>query len=89
MTATDLDSATVDSGPGSGAEAGSDVPEVSAVPAASFVVSVPGLADAELEPEPLDPGQIVSGEPVVTGKVLWESPDGRQIRGSGRSRPAW
>ncbi|MFH8555150.1 cupin domain-containing protein [Streptomyces celluloflavus] len=85
MTATDLDSATVDSGPGagpgSGAEAGSDVPEVSAVPAASFVVSVPGLADAELEPEPLDPGQIVSGEPVVTGKVLWESPDGRQIRG--------
>ncbi|KPC59576.1 dioxygenase [Streptomyces chattanoogensis] len=39
------------------------------------------MADADLEPEPLDPGQIVSGEPAVTGKVLWESPDGKQIRG--------
>ncbi|MEV7377149.1 cupin domain-containing protein [Streptomyces lydicus] len=48
---------------------------------ASFVVNIPGIADAELEPDPLDPSQIVSGEPVVTGKVLWESPDGRQIRG--------
>ncbi|WP_030197828.1 cupin domain-containing protein [Streptomyces sp. NRRL S-87] len=45
---------------------------------ASFAVSVP---DAELEPEPLDPGQIVSGDPVVTGKVLWESADGTQVRG--------
>ncbi|AOP51087.1 hypothetical protein SL103_09370 [Streptomyces lydicus] len=48
---------------------------------ASFVVNIPGIADADLEPEPLDPSQIVSGEPVVTGKVLWECPDGRQIRG--------
>ncbi|MEV7466287.1 cupin domain-containing protein [Streptomyces kronopolitis] len=48
---------------------------------ASFVVNVPALADDELEVEPLDPAQIVCGEPVVTGKVLWESPDGRQIRG--------
>ncbi|MFE9932092.1 cupin domain-containing protein [Streptomyces sp. NPDC005533] len=45
---------------------------------ASFSVSV---ADVELEPEDLDPDQIVSGEPVVTGKVLWESPDGSQVRG--------
>ncbi|MFE2480098.1 cupin domain-containing protein [Streptomyces sp. NRRL F-2747] len=45
---------------------------------ASFAVSVP---DAELEVEDLDPGQILSGEPVVTGKVLWESPDGTQVRG--------
>ncbi|MFI1099717.1 cupin domain-containing protein [Streptomyces melanogenes] len=45
---------------------------------ASFVVHIP---DAELEPEPLDPGQIVSGTPEVTGKVLWESPDGKQVRG--------
>ncbi|CAL9375254.1 MULTISPECIES: cupin domain-containing protein [unclassified Streptomyces] len=44
----------------------------------SFVVHVP---DAELEPEPLDPGQIVSGTPEVTGKVVWESPDGRRVRG--------
>ncbi|MFF9481623.1 cupin domain-containing protein [Streptomyces sp. NPDC014733] len=48
---------------------------------ASFVVNISGIPDAELEQEPLDPAQIVSGEPVVTGKVLWESPDGRQVRG--------
>ncbi|GAA1311086.1 cupin domain-containing protein [Streptomyces sanglieri] len=45
---------------------------------ASFAVHIP---DAELETDPLDPAQIVSGEPVVTGKVLWESPDGKQVRG--------
>ncbi|MFE2042852.1 cupin domain-containing protein [Streptomyces sp. NPDC059477] len=44
----------------------------------SFAVHVP---DAVLEPEPLDPGQIVSGTPEVTGKVVWESQDGRQLRG--------
>ncbi|MFC6064578.1 cupin domain-containing protein [Streptomyces ochraceiscleroticus] len=48
---------------------------------ASFVVNVPGIPDAELEPEALDPDQILSGDPVVTGKVLWESPDGKQVRG--------
>ncbi|MFR0355818.1 cupin domain-containing protein [Streptomyces sediminimaris] len=44
----------------------------------SFVVHVP---DAELEPEPLDPERIVSGAPEVTGRVVWESADGRQLRG--------
>ncbi|MCB5166791.1 cupin domain-containing protein [Streptomyces bambusae] len=44
----------------------------------SFAVSV---TDAELEAEALDPSQIVSGNPVITGKVLWESPDGKQLRG--------
>lgn len=44
---------------------------------ASFAVHIP---DADLEPEPLDPAQIISGEPVVTGKVLWESADGKQLR---------
>ncbi|MGW0389619.1 cupin domain-containing protein [Streptomyces sp. NPDC003042] len=48
---------------------------------ASFAVSVADVPDAELEAEDLDPGQIVSGAPVVTGKVLWESEDGSQIRG--------
>ncbi|MET3987054.1 cupin domain-containing protein [Streptomyces sp. PvR034] len=48
---------------------------------ASFAVSVPDVPDAELETEELDPGQIVSGDPVVTGKVLWESADGKQLRG--------
>lgn len=45
---------------------------------ASFAVHIP---DAELEAEPLDPEQIVSGTPEVTGKVLWESADGKQLRG--------
>ncbi|MFD4525359.1 cupin domain-containing protein [Streptomyces sp. NPDC058470] len=44
----------------------------------SFAVHIPNV---ELEPEPLDPAQIVSGAPVVTGKVLWESADGKQLRG--------
>ncbi|MGW1749053.1 cupin domain-containing protein [Streptomyces sp. NPDC002092] len=44
----------------------------------SFVLHIP---DAELAPEPLDPEQIVSGTPEVSGKVVWESADGRQVRG--------
>ncbi|MFE3789624.1 cupin domain-containing protein [Streptomyces goshikiensis] len=48
---------------------------------ASFAVSVPDVPDAELETEELDPAQIVSGAPVVTGKVLWEAEDGSQVRG--------
>ncbi|MER5943847.1 cupin domain-containing protein [Streptomyces sp. NPDC001928] len=44
----------------------------------SFVLHIP---DAELEPEPLSREQIVSGTPEVTGKVVWESQDGRQVRG--------
>jgi uncharacterized cupin superfamily protein len=44
----------------------------------SFAVHIP---DTELEPDPLDPSQIVSGTPEVSGKVLWESEDGKQIRG--------
>ncbi|MFI2436338.1 cupin domain-containing protein [Streptomyces sp. NPDC018693] len=39
------------------------------------------IADAELEPEPLDPAQILSGPPEVTGKVVGESADGSQVRG--------
>ena len=44
----------------------------------SFALHIP---DAGLEPEPLDPEQLVSGDPEVTGKVVWQSPDGWQIRG--------
>ncbi|MFE7645819.1 cupin domain-containing protein [Streptomyces phaeoluteigriseus] len=44
----------------------------------SFALHIP---DADLVPEPLDPGQVVSGAPEVSGKVVWESPDGRQVRG--------
>lgn len=39
------------------------------------------IADAELEPEPLDPSQVVSGSPEVTGKVVRQSEDGRRIHG--------
>jgi uncharacterized protein len=39
------------------------------------------IADVDLESDPLDPATIVSGSPEVSGKVLWESPDGKQIRG--------
>lgn len=39
------------------------------------------VSDAELEPEPLDPDQIVSGAPEVSGKVLSTSEDGRLLRG--------
>ncbi|MFD3543593.1 cupin domain-containing protein [Streptomyces sp. NPDC058662] len=64
----------------------SDQPDESAAPApapapASFAVSVSEVPDAELEADELDPEQIVSGDPVVTGRVLWESADGRQVRG--------
>ncbi|MDH6706493.1 putative cupin superfamily protein [Kitasatospora sp. MAA19] len=44
----------------------------------SFAVHIP---TADLEPDPLDPAQIVSGTPEVSGRVLSESPDGRQLRG--------
>lgn len=39
------------------------------------------IADLVLEPDPLDPAQIVAGSPEVSGAVLWESADGRLVRG--------
>ncbi|MRH92049.1 DUF861 domain-containing protein [Nocardia sp. SYP-A9097] len=44
----------------------------------SFALHVP---DAELTSDPLDPAQIVSGSPEVSGKVLWESGDGTRTHG--------
>jgi uncharacterized cupin superfamily protein len=44
----------------------------------TFAVHIP---DADLEADPLDPSQIVSGTPEVSGKVLWESEDGKILRG--------
>jgi uncharacterized cupin superfamily protein len=44
----------------------------------SFALHIP---DVELEPDPLDPARIVSGSPEVSGKVVWESEDGRRLRG--------
>ncbi|MGW6912969.1 cupin domain-containing protein [Kitasatospora sp. NPDC054939] len=44
----------------------------------SFALHIP---DAVLEPEPLDPAQVLAGRPEVSSTVVWESPDGRQLRG--------
>ncbi|MFE4483168.1 cupin domain-containing protein [Kitasatospora sp. NPDC056789] len=44
----------------------------------SFALHIP---TADLDPDPLDPSQIVSGTPEVTGRVLSESADGRHLRG--------
>lgn len=83
--ASGVDAKTPDIEPDLAAEPGSgtaaESPTAGDAAPASFVVNIPGIADDDLEPDPLDPSQIVSGEPVVTGKVLWEAPDGRQIRG--------
>ncbi|MFH9553831.1 cupin domain-containing protein [Streptomyces sp. NPDC017435] len=62
---------------GPGSPSGPDSPGSPNAPGA-FVVHIP---DADLEPEPLDPGQIVAGSPEVSGKVVWESADGRRVRG--------
>jgi hypothetical protein len=35
----------------------------------------------ELEPSPLDPSQVVSGDPQVAERVLWSSADRRRHRG--------
>jgi uncharacterized cupin superfamily protein len=39
------------------------------------------VSSVELEADPLRPEQIISGTPEVSGKVLWESPDGKRYRG--------
>lgn len=44
----------------------------------SFVTAV---TDLELFDEPLDPGQVESGDPVVSHRLLAESADGRVQRG--------
>jgi uncharacterized cupin superfamily protein len=39
------------------------------------------VVDVPLEPGELDPTTILAGSPEVTEAVLWESPDGRIVRG--------
>jgi uncharacterized cupin superfamily protein len=52
---------------------------------------VPGfalsVADAVLEPVPLDPSQVVAGAPEVSELVLSESDDGRVVRGIWQMTP--
>ncbi|MFH8804279.1 cupin domain-containing protein [Streptomyces sp. NPDC017936] len=45
------------------------------------------VPDAELEAEPLEPEQIVSGTPTVTGKVLWGSQESGQLGGIWQMTP--
>lgn len=53
--------------------------------------SVPGfalsVADAALEPVPLDPSQVIAGTPEVSELVLSESDDGRVLRGIWQMTP--
>lgn len=44
-------------------------------------------ADVELEPWPLEPEQVVQGDPQVSGVVLHESADGRVERGIWQHTP--
>jgi len=44
----------------------------------SFAVHI---ADLDLDLDPLDPGSIVEGSPQTWNRVVWESEDGRIIRG--------
>ena len=53
-------------------------------PMSSFAVHI---ADADLEPEPLDPDNILDGTPETTGVVLFESEDGRVTRGLWQCTP--
>ncbi len=39
------------------------------------------VVDVALEPGELDPATILAGSPQVTEAVVWESPDGRIVRG--------
>ena len=48
------------------------------MPTEPFVAAAGELV---LEPWPLDPGQVVTGSPHVSGVILHESPDGRIVRG--------
>ena len=38
-------------------------------------------SEVQLQPEELEPSQIVAGTPATSGTVLWESADGRIVRG--------
>jgi uncharacterized cupin superfamily protein len=54
------------------------------VHAGTFAVNI---ADVDLEPDPLDPASVVSGSPEAWNRVVWESDDGRVIRGVWQMSP--
>jgi uncharacterized cupin superfamily protein len=39
------------------------------------------IAELELEPDALDPATVIAGHPQTTNRVVWESEDGRTVRG--------
>lgn len=39
------------------------------------------IRDVELGPMPLDPAQVISGDPQASGVILWTSPDGKDCNG--------
>ena len=45
------------------------------------------VADVDLEPDPLDPESILDGAPEAFNRVVWESDDGRVIRGVWQMTP--
>jgi uncharacterized cupin superfamily protein len=45
------------------------------------------ISDHALEPMPLDPGQIISGDPQASGVILWKSPDGKDCNGIWQCTP--
>jgi uncharacterized protein len=40
-----------------------------------------GVREAQLDPLPLDPSQILDGDPQASATILWKSEDGRQCNG--------
>ena len=46
-----------------------------------------GITDLDLEPDPLDPSTVVAGSPEAFNRVVWESEDGRVIRGVWQMTP--
>jgi uncharacterized protein len=44
-------------------------------------------ATIELEPSPLDPSQVVEGDPQVAERLMWSSADGRRHRGVWQHTP--
>ena len=45
------------------------------------------IGGVDLEPDPLDPATIVAGSPEAFNRVVWESEDGRVIRGVWQMTP--
>jgi uncharacterized protein len=45
------------------------------------------VGDVELEPDPLDPDSIVDGAPEAFNRVVWDSDDGRVVRGVWQMTP--